>query len=154
MGSDRSKQRRKQSQLINQLVKDLFSSELRPSYRVPIIRCAKVSVLQCSGQCDQIWRNFATLAKVKVFGKFQTVYFLFGKMLSPILQICKIVGLICIIGNGQILKNNPTIWSAADKNFCKIIVFTPSSENQLPNLCAYCRFKARSDLRNSLSKLQ
>ena len=40
-----------------------------------------------------------------------TVYFLFGKMLSLFWQICDIIGLIFIVANGLILKNNITIWS-------------------------------------------
>ena len=57
------------------------------------------------------------LAKFHHFGKslqinqFFTVYFWFGKMLSLIWQICDIIGLIFIVANGQILKNNLTIWS-------------------------------------------
>ena len=57
------------------------------------------------------------LAKLCHFGKslqinqFFTVYFWFGKMLSLIWQICDIIGLIFIVANGQILKNNLTIWS-------------------------------------------
>ena len=39
------------------------------------------------------------------------VYFLFGKLLSPLWRICYIIGLIFIIPNRQILKNNLTIWS-------------------------------------------
>ena len=48
---------------------------------------------------------------LQVFGKFLTVYFLFGKMLSLLWQICDIIGLYFIVANGQILKNNLTIWS-------------------------------------------
>ena len=44
-------------------------------------------------------------------GKFLTVYFLFGKMLSLLWQICDIIGLIFGVANGQILKNILTIWS-------------------------------------------
>ena len=63
-------------------------------------------------QCDQIWRNFATLAKVyKSLAIFLTVYFLFGKILSLLWQNCDIIGLFFIVADGQILKNNPTIWS-------------------------------------------
>ena len=62
-------------------------------------------------QCDQIWRNFATGKILQVFGSFLTVYLLFGKILSIIWQICEIIGLIFIAANGQILKNNLTIWS-------------------------------------------
>ena len=55
------------------------------------------------------FRHFGN--SVQVFGNFLTVYFLFGKMLSLLWQTCDIIGLICIVGNGQILKNNLTIWS-------------------------------------------
>ena len=41
---------------------------------------------------------------LQVFGKFLAVYLLFGKLLSLNLAIF-------ISANGQILKNNPTIWS-------------------------------------------
>ena len=48
---------------------------------------------------------------LQIFGQFLTVYLLFGKMLNLLWQICDIIGLIFIVGNGQILKNNLTIWS-------------------------------------------
>ena len=60
-------------------------------------------------QCDHIWQNFTNLAKV--FGKFLTVYLLFGKMLSLLWQICDTFGHIFIVATCQILKNNLTIWS-------------------------------------------
>ena len=41
---------------------------------------------------------------LQVFGKYLTVHFLFGKMLGQLRQIYYII-------NGQILKNNLTIWS-------------------------------------------
>ena len=41
-------------------------------------------------------------------GKFLIVYFLFGKMLSLLLQIWYIIELIFIVADGQILKNNLT----------------------------------------------
>ena len=47
------------------------------------------------------------MAKFRHFGKFLTVYFLFGK----IVNLHFISGLIFIIENGQILKQNLTIWS-------------------------------------------
>ena len=47
----------------------------------------------------------------QVFGKFLTVYFLFGKVLSLFWQIWFFNRLILIVANGQILKNNLTIWS-------------------------------------------
>ena len=43
------------------------------------------------------------------------VYFLLGKLLSPLWQIYDIFGLIFIGANGQILKNNLTIWSHCDQ---------------------------------------
>ena len=46
-----------------------------------------------------------------IFGKFLTVFFLFGKMLNLLWQICYITGIVFIIANGQILKHNLTIWS-------------------------------------------
>ena len=52
-------------------------------------------------QCDQIWQ----------IGKFLTVYLLFFKVLSPLWQICDIIGLISIVANGQILKIIEPIWS-------------------------------------------
>ena len=53
-------------------------------------------------QCDQIWRNFATLAKVyKSLANFLIVYFVF---LNKFWQICDIIGLIFIVANGQNIK--------------------------------------------------
>ena len=46
-----------------------------------------------------------------VFGKFLTVHFILGKILSWLWQIWDIIGLIFTIANGQIFKNNLTIWS-------------------------------------------
>ena len=43
--------------------------------------------LDDSDQCDQIRQNFTKIRKsLQVFGKFLTVYFLFGKMLSLLWQ--------------------------------------------------------------------
>ena len=67
-----------------------------------------------SGHVDSLTR-FAKISplcqKIHVFGKFLTVYFLFRKMLSLLLQIWYIFGRIFIVADGQILKNNLTIWS-------------------------------------------
>ena len=38
------------------------------------------------------------------------VYFLFGKMLSQFWLVFNSIGLIFIVANGQIFKNNQTIW--------------------------------------------
>ena len=51
------------------------------------------------------------LAKVYKFLANFECFFLFGKMLSQFWHICDILGLIFIVANGQILKNNLTIWS-------------------------------------------
>ena len=70
----------------------------------------------------EFWRDvmptavWPDLAKFCHFGKtlqvkFLKVYFLFGKVLSLLWQIWYIIGLNLIVGNGQILKNNLTIWS-------------------------------------------
>ena len=48
---------------------------------------------------------------LEVFGKFFTIYFLFGKMLCQLRQIYYIIGQILIVANGQLLKNSVTIWS-------------------------------------------
>ena len=48
---------------------------------------------------------------LQVLGNFLTVFFLFGKMLSLLWQICDLIGLFFHVANGQILKNNLTIWS-------------------------------------------
>ena len=62
-----------------------------------------------------VWPDLAKFRhfgkRLQVFGKFLTVYFLFGKMLCLLWQICDIIMLIFIVANGQILKNNLTICS-------------------------------------------
>ena len=65
------------------------------------------------GKISPLWQK-STVS----LGQFSTVYFLFwkilnlfGKILNLFWQICDIVGLFVIVANGQILKNNLTIWS-------------------------------------------
>ena len=65
-----------------------------------------------------LWPVWPDLAKfhhfgksLQVFGQFLMVYFLTGKMLSPLWQIGNVFGLIFITANGQILKNIISIWS-------------------------------------------
>ena len=68
---------------------------------------------------ESAWKHFWTcLISVtrfgeilQVFGIFLRVYLLLGKMLSLLWQFCDIIGLIFIVANSQILKNNLTIWS-------------------------------------------
>ena len=61
-------------------------------------------------QCDQIWRNFATWANVyeQVFG---SLYLIWAKCWAYVGKRFDIIGLIFINANGQILKNNLTVWS-------------------------------------------
>ena len=56
-----------------------------------------VTMRERERECDQIWRNFATLAKLYK----SLAYFLFGKMLNLLWQICDIIGLIFIVANGH-----------------------------------------------------
>ena len=68
------------------------------------------------------WAKFCHFGKsLLVLGRFLTVYFLLGKMLSILLQICDIIVLIFITANGQILKNNLSIWS-----HCSAVTFFPA----------------------------
>ena len=56
--------------------------------------------------------KFCHFGKIlQVFGKLSTVYFSFGKILILFWRICFIIGIIFIVTNGQILKNNLTMWS-------------------------------------------
>ena len=66
-----------------------------------------------SFECRAVWPDLAKFRHLgksfQVFGKFLTVFF--GKTLSILWQFCDIIGLIFIDANGQLLKNNITIWS-------------------------------------------
>ena len=63
-------------------------------------------------QCDQIWRNFATLAKLYMsLPKFWQFISYLAKCWAYFCKIWYIIGLIFIVANGQILQNNLTIWS-------------------------------------------
>ena len=57
------------------------------------------------GDISPFWQKFTSLWQILM------VYFLFGKMLNLLWQICDIIGLIFIVAHGQILKNNIAIWS-------------------------------------------
>ena len=71
------------------------------------------------GEKQAVWPDMAKFCHYgktwQVFSKYLTVYFLFGKMLSLLWQIWYIIGLIFIVANCQILKNNITIWSHWEK---------------------------------------
>ena len=57
-----------------------------------------------SSQCDQILRNFTTLAKVYMcLANFWRFISYLEKCWAYFVQICDIIGLIFIVANGQIL---------------------------------------------------
>ena len=64
---------------------------------------------------SSVWPDLAKFhhfcKSLQVFGKLLTVYFLFGKMLSILWEICDIIELSITDANDQIWKNNQTIWS-------------------------------------------
>ena len=83
----------------------------------------KIHLETMSIQCDHICH----LGKIlQAFGNFLTVYFLFGKMLGLLWQICYTIGLNFIVVNGQILKNNLTIWLhwMSKTNFSFILIIS------------------------------
>ena len=58
-----------------------------------------------------VWPDLTKFRKsLQIFGKFLTVLFLLCKLLSLLWKIYDIFGLIFIAANGQILKNDLTIW--------------------------------------------
>ena len=80
------------------------SAQAPPKLRFYSNKTNQVSFEKCPTrkQCDQIQRNFATLAKrIGFFDKILTAYFLFGKMLSLLWQIWYIFGLICMLANSK-----------------------------------------------------
>ena len=78
------------------------------SYRLLKREKIDTIAIHCQSQIDNFLTHFF------VIGKFLTVYFLFGKMLSLLWQIWYIIGLIFIVANGQILKNNLTIYPGSN----------------------------------------
>ena len=58
-----------------------------------------------ASQCDQIWQILAH------FQKSTSLWQIFDGLFIILWQICDIIGLILIVTNGQILKNNLTTWS-------------------------------------------
>ena len=95
-----------------------------------------VDVVGGSTQCNNIQQHLLRLQRIVTrFGKilplwqkfkslwqFLTAYFLFGKVLNLLWQICEIVGLIFIFANGQMLKNNLTLWSHCPFASCVVVV--------------------------------
>ena len=72
-----------------------------------LLYCVRFIVLQ-------VWPDLAKFhhfgKNVQVFVKTLIVYWLFGKMVNLLWQICDIIGPIFIATNGKILKNNLTSW--------------------------------------------
>ena len=75
------------------------------------IDCCHSSLLQDRIESVSTLSVWPDLAKFRHFGKFLTVYFLLGKLLSPLWLIYDILGQIFFAANGQILKNYLTVWS-------------------------------------------
>ena len=67
--------------------------------------CSFASSVTRFGEISSLWQNFTS------FWQILTVYFLFGKILSLLWKIWYTVGLIFIVANAKILKNNLIIWS-------------------------------------------
>ena len=55
-------------------------------------------------QCDQIWRNFATLAKCRNIGNIFKVHLVLGKVVNPLWHNLNAYGQIFITVNGQKVK--------------------------------------------------
>ena len=81
---------------------------------------------------------------------FLTAYFLFGKMLRLLWQICNFIGLIFILANGQILKNNLTIWSHCKRLF-RAFLHLKENERE-PKVLTSKTFPAKT--RNSISTFE
>ena len=60
-------------------------------------------------QCDQIWRNFANLAKSSKSGHFLRVNLLFGEILTNFGKIWLVIGQVFVDANGQMLTKNVAI---------------------------------------------
>ena len=67
-------------------------------------RDAAVSVTRLA-EILPIWQKNTSL------WQFSAVYFSFGKMMGLLWQIWNIISLFFVVANGQISKNNVTIWS-------------------------------------------
>ena len=81
-------------------------------------------------QCDQIWRNFATLAKFYTsLGNFMKVHLVFGKIVNLLWQLFVLLGIHSCIG----ANIERIIW--------------PSAHTDL-FLCLFLRFKAFKKFRN------
>ena len=81
-------------------------------------------MIQAHLQCDQIRPNFATLAKFyKSLAIFWRFFSYFAKCWAHFGEFGNIIGLIFIVANGQMLRNNLTIWSHCshlrDEKSCK-----------------------------------
>ena len=83
---------------------------------------------------------------LQVFVDFMSAYFLFGKRLSLLWQICDIIGLIFIVANGQILNKNLIIWSHCLLLFSTLNIFLIERVHPVSVIYArirYCRRRRR-----------
>ena len=72
------------------------------------------------GEISPPWEKFTSL------WQFFDSLFLIWQNVEPTLANCDIIGLICIVANSQILKNNLTIWSHCKRNKqTKALAFYP-----------------------------
>ena len=87
----------------------------KPTDRSSSKQCSKRWCLCLTWPLQAVWLDLAKFRhfgkSLPIFGKFLTVYFLFGKMLSLLWQTCDIIGEIFVAANGQMLKYNLIIWS-------------------------------------------
>ena len=68
--------------------------------------------LASRSQCDQIRRNFATLAKkINVFGEILELFILYLANFCTHFGIFYATGQIVIVANGHTLNNNIAVWS-------------------------------------------
>ena len=104
-----------------------------------------------------VWPDLATFCRLgkslQVFGKFLMVYLWFGKMLSLLWQISDIIGLIFFVVNGQVLKNNVTIWSHCKKPSLSRNE-SKTSFNQLSTSHHYTRHTAAAEISRYLKAIE
>ena len=68
------------------------------------LKAAAAATHLAGWQCDQIWRNFGTLAKFKIIWQLYEGLISIWKMFDPTLENSVCFGPIYIIVNGQISK--------------------------------------------------
>ena len=90
----------------------------------------EVCQVGCSDQCDQIWRNFATWAKLsKYSGHFLKNYLVFAKILNILGQSLYAIGQIVIVVTGNIEQ---IIYSSGHTNAVsslKLVIYVGAFRN-------------------------